>query len=125
MLNDPQRTDGLLELLVWGARLVAFVSLVSVVAAIVAVVLDARARRRHERAMRETLDATAQTGSLTGPTGGTCCGCGYAGPEETTCPTRQDGVHCSHWWDGDGRYEWRSDRGDRTEAAAPPASGIR
>ncbi len=29
----------------------------------------------------------------------TCCDCGYAEPEETTCPKRKDETHCNHWWD--------------------------
>ena len=36
------------------------------------------------------------------PADGMCCGCGYSGEEETACAEREDGVHCVHWWDGDG-----------------------
>jgi len=32
---------------------------------------------------------------------GKCCDCGYEGAEETTCPKREDGSHCVHWWDGE------------------------
>jgi hypothetical protein len=42
---------------------------------------------------------------------GTCCSCGYSGPEETECPTRADRAHCAHWWDGtDGDSRWSSAR---------------
>lgn len=36
------------------------------------------------------------------PLNGTCCSCGYDGPEETPCLKREDGTHCVHWWDGPG-----------------------
>jgi len=31
---------------------------------------------------------------------GTCCSCGYTEEEETSCPKREDQIHCVHWWDG-------------------------
>jgi hypothetical protein len=32
--------------------------------------------------------------------GGRCCTCGYDGPDETPCLSREDRTHCVHWWDG-------------------------
>ena len=34
------------------------------------------------------------------PALGKCCSCGYTGHEETDCPSREDQIHCVHWWDG-------------------------
>jgi hypothetical protein len=34
------------------------------------------------------------------PVNGVCCSCGFAGDEETDCPSRDDLIHCEHWWDG-------------------------
>lgn len=31
---------------------------------------------------------------------GVCCGCGYSGEEETPCETRDDHLHCVHWYEG-------------------------
>ena len=35
-------------------------------------------------------------------TDGVCCDCGASDPEGSeVCPTREDGTHCEHWWDGE------------------------
>jgi hypothetical protein len=34
------------------------------------------------------------------PMNGVCCCCNFSGEEETTCPSRADGIHCVHWWEG-------------------------
>lgn len=44
--------------------------------------------------------ALEQASVLMGPCPGTCCTCGYFGPEETECPSREDRTHCEHWYDG-------------------------
>lgn len=36
------------------------------------------------------------------PVNGTCCACGYSGPEEIECPKRPGDSCCDHWWDGPG-----------------------
>lgn len=30
---------------------------------------------------------------------GRCCSCGYECDEQTPCPSREDKIHCVHWWE--------------------------
>lgn len=43
---------------------------------------------------------------------GKCCGCGYAGEDETPCHERDDGVHCECWWDGPDDEQPKSEDSD-------------
>lgn len=49
------------------------------------------------------------------PQDGICCSCMYHEAEETPCDSREDKMHCVHWWEGaEGEEATKTFDGDTT-----------
>jgi len=54
---------------------------------------------------------------------GTCCACGSnKATDGQECPKREDGSHCRHWWEGDGKNDDLAELSPEDLGAVAPPS---